>query len=115
MSPIIYSKADHRRRMTLDEIEMLEDTNVYRRYLEDSREEIDDPGFDPEPYRAGLEARCANVYEYELDLARDAYRAAYDYLTGEDPHFMTFEQLTVSELHRLTRHVERAAERASRV
>ena len=100
MSPIIYGRPQHLAKMTPEERAQFADTDVWRRYLLDSREDIDDPGFDPEPYRPGLEARCRNVYEYELVLARDAYRAAFEYLCGEEPYFLAFEGLTVAELRR---------------
>lgn len=105
MSRVIYVLAEHSPRMTPDEHAMLSDIDVWEHYLQeraasDSRGSAETPsGF--EWYRSGLEAHVDNVYEYELINARIAYRHAFEHLTGAQPHFMTFVQLTIAELRRL--------------
>ncbi len=105
MSRTIYVLAEHLPRMTDDERGMLDDTAVWEHYVQEraaaaGHGSAESPsGF--EWYRADLEAEVDNVYEYELINARIAYRHAFEYLTGEHPHFMTFVQLTIAELRHL--------------
>ena len=119
MSRTIYVIAEHLPRMTADERAMLDDTAVWEHYLQEraastTRCSAETPsGF--EWYRSDLEAEVDNVYEYELINARIAYRHAFEYLTGEHPHFMTFVQLTVAELRRLEQNLCDSAGILSRV
>ena len=121
MSRIIYSLEEHRPRMTPQENDDLLDTGTWSRYMRDQYDPDDvvarDLGVDLTliDLRPALEAKYTNVYEYNLGKARRVYSAAYKELTGAEPHFMTFVQLTPSALGRLTKHVEHATSVSTRV
>ena len=118
MSRIIYSLDEHRPWMTPQETADLADSGAWTRYLRDlygSEDVLKGAAAALIDLRPALEAKYTNVYEYNLGKARRVYSAAYKELTGAEPHFMTYVQLTPSALGRLTKHVEHATSVSTRV